>query len=693
MFKRKTRDQFTTKTKVAAEGISRKSKNEAKIAENAKKGLPLLNHLSNGRKIVIMLAVMSATFLVALDSTIMSTAINKIASDFNAYSSYSWLLTSYLLTFTIAIPIGGKLSDLFGRKNMLLFGLFVFVLGSLGSSASGDIMWLIIWRAVQGLGGGVIMANAFTIIGDLFTPRERGRWQGLISSVFGLASVAGPLIGGAFADAGTILSIAGWRWNFLINIPIGIAAIALIWVLTPLIKHAKNAKVDWFGAGAIAISAAALIFATDNAAETFKFLTDKGWSLGLIQLGLWAVVAVFAGLFVLAEHKAHDPIIPNRFWTNRTYLFSMIAWIFFGAAMMSFILYITQFNQQVFLAGNKHAATISGLMLLPAILGMSATSAVSGILVTKTGRYKAMMVVGFVMVTIAGIAATTLNANSPYWYEAIWQIVAGIGLGMSMPTLNLAVQNAFHQKDLGVATSSSQFFRSLGQTIGTAVLGSMMTAGVAGLIGDVPKMDFVKDIQLFAKTETNKDLSGMVENATIDSNFAISISGFISKDTVKDMQNGVNEGYVKINDAVKDAQNSVLEQTALKMNIPASVIPETAKQEIFSQVREKVLASLPASKKDLTYSEIEQLTKNLSGDFDKFHKAVVDAFVKELSQIFMIVSILSATGAIIVAFGVKEHKLRGGTEGTPGIEPSKGEKVEEDEVHEKWLKRVKNAKK
>jgi EmrB/QacA subfamily drug resistance transporter len=663
------------KSKIVAEEVSRKAKSAAKIEENAKNGLPLLNHLTNRRKVVIMLAVMSAVFLVALDSTIMSTAIGKIASEFNAYSSYSWLLTSYLLLFTIAIPIGGKLSDLFGRKNMLLFGLIVFGLGSLGSAASGDITWLIIWRAIQGLGGGVIMANSFTIIGDLFTPRERGRWQGLISAVFGLASVAGPLIGGAFADAGHIMGIVGWRWNFLINVPVGLVAIALIWLLTPLIKHAKNAKIDWFGAITIAISAAALIFATDNTAETFKFLLDKGWSINLIEAILWAITAIFAILFVVAEHRASDPIIPNRFWKNRTYLFSMIAWIFFGAAMMSFILYITQFNQQVFLAGNDHVATISGLMLLPAIFAMSATAAISGIVITKTGRYKVMMVIGFVMITIAAIAAAALNANSTFWYEATWQIVAGIGLGMSMPTLNLAVQNAFHQRDLGVATSSSQFFRSLGQTIGAAVLGSMMTAGVAGLIGSVPNMNFVKDIQLFAKTGQNKDLSGLVNSSTIDSNFAITISGAINKDKVSQMESGVNSGVVKIDDAISTAQTATLNQTAEQMGIPAQMIPMSAREEVFAKVKAAVLAKLPAGKTDLTYDEMTKLAKNLNSDFAEFHKIVVDAFVKELSQIFVIVAVLAATGGLIVAFGVKEHRLKGSTEGEPGVDKVAEEKL------------------
>lgn len=671
------------RAKVVAESTA-KAKNLAKIEENRKAGLPLLNHLTERRKVVIMLAVMSATFLVALDSTIMSTAISKIASEFNAYSSYSWLMTSYLLTFTIAIPIGGKISDLFGRKSMLLSGLVVFVLGSCVSAFAGNIGWLIAGRAVQGLGGGLIMANAFTIIGDLFTPRERGRWQGLISAVFGLASVAGPLIGGAFADSGHILGASGWRWNFIINIPIGILATALIAFLCPLIKHAKRAKIDWLGAGALAVAVSALIFATDSASKTFSGLVNAGWSLTTIEVILWTIVAVFAGLFILAEQRAHDPIIPNRFWKNRTYTASMIAWIFFGAAMMSFILYITQFNQQIFLAGQKDAATLSGLMLLPAILAMSATSAVSGQIITKTGRYKVMMVAGFVFVTCAAVAAATLGAHSPFWYEAIWQVVAGIGLGLGMPTLNLAVQNAFHQKDLGAATSGSQFFRSLGQTIGTAVLGSMMTAGVAAALGNTANMSFMRDIQNVAKTGINRDLSGMIDGQKLDADLAISLSGALDKSAVKGIAKGFEaaDGYGQLRATISKMQSLALAQTSAEMHVPLEKIPPQAASGIRAKVQSEVLKQAKISEKDfakmagdknlrkmaraLDADEIAHIAKNVEADFGDFHKKVINAFAAELSKIFVIVAALSGVGAAIVAVGVEEKRLRGSTDGTPG---------------------------
>ena len=633
----------------------------AKVEENKKAGLPLMSHLTDRRKVVIMLAVMSATFLVALDSTIMSTSISRIANDFNAFSSYSWLLTSYLLTFTVAIPIGGKLSDLFGRKPMLLFGLVVFTLGSLGSAMSGSIVWLIVVRAIQGLGAGVIMANSFTIIGDLFTPRERGRWQGLISAAFGAAAVAGPLIGGFFADVNTFLGVTGWRWSFLINLPIGLAAIVLIFALVPFLKHSKHARIDFAGAVAIAISISALVFATDSADKTFSFLIDKGWSINAIEWILWTIVVVGACLFVLIEQRANDPIIPNRFWKNRTFTSSMVAWIFFGAAMMSFILYITQFNQQVFGA----SATQSGLMLLPAIAAMVATSAISGSTLTKTGRYKTIMIVGFVMLMISGYFATTLTQYSPYWYEAIWQVVAGIGLGMSMPTLNLAVQNAFRQSDLGVATASSQLFRSLGQTIGTAVLGSMLTAGVAGLIGSVPNMAFIRDLRVVANTDQNKAISGMMNNSAIDANLAMSLTSSIKQSDANKIADSANKGVIKIDQIIVAAQQQALAETAASFGISPAQLPIAARQQILMTVRQQVIAKVDDSSK-ITYAQMTEIAKNVKQDYNNFRKKVVDAFTKQLSEIFYIVTILSATGALIVALGVKEHRLRGGTEGTPG---------------------------
>lgn len=665
------------RAKVIAKSMKRQ-KFLAKVDENKKAGLPLMSHLTDRRKVVIMLAVMSATFLVALDSTIMSTSISRIANDFNAFSSYSWLLTSYLLTFTIAIPIGGKLSDLFGRKPMLLFGLIVFTLGSLGSAMSGSILWLIILRAIQGLGAGVIMANSFTIIGDLFTPRERGRWQGLISAAFGAAAVAGPLIGGFFADVNSIMGVTGWRWSFLINVPIGLAAIILIFVLVPFLKHSKHAKIDFAGAAMIAISIAALVFATDSADKTFSFLLNKGWSINVIEWILWAVVIIAAILFVLIERRAADPIIPNRFWKNRTFASSMVAWIFFGAAMMSFILYITQFNQQVFGA----SATQSGLMLLPAIAAMVVTSATSGAILTNTGRYKTMMVVGFVMLTTAGYFATTLTQNSSYWYEAVWQVVAGIGLGMSMPTLNLAVQNAFRQSDLGVATASSQLFRSIGQTIGTAILGSMLTAGVAGLLGSVPNMAFIRDLRTVADSGQNKTISGMMDNSAIDANLAMNITSSIKKSDAAKMSDAANSGVVKIDQAIAAAQQQALAETAAGFGIVPAQLPLAAQQQIQTAVRQQVIAKVDGSSK-ITYAQMTEIAKNVKHDYNDFRKKVVDAFTKQLSEIFYIVTVLSAIGALIVAFGVKEHRLRGKTEGTPGEDVAAEERQAREQLETK----------
>ena len=665
------------RAKVVAKSMKRQ-KFLAKVDENKKAGLPLMSHLTDRRKVVIMLAVMSATFLVALDSTIMSTSISRIANYFNAFSSYSWLLTSYLLTFTIAIPIGGKLSDLFGRKPMLLFGLIVFTLGSLGSATSGSILWLIILRAIQGLGAGVIMANSFTIIGDLFTPRERGRWQGLISAAFGAAAVAGPLIGGFFADVNSIMGVTGWRWSFLINVPIGLAAIILIFVLVPFLKHSKHAKIDFAGAAMIAISIAALVFATDSADKTFSFLLNKGWSINVIEWILWAVVIIAAILFVLIERRAADPIIPNRFWKNRTFASSMVAWIFFGAAMMSFILYITQFNQQVFGA----SATQSGLMLLPAIAAMVVTSATSGAILTNTGRYKTMMVVGFVMLTTAGYFATTLTQNSSYWYEAVWQVVAGIGLGMSMPTLNLAVQNAFRQSDLGVATASSQLFRSIGQTIGTAILGSMLTAGVAGLLGSVPNMAFIRDLRTVADSGQNKTISGMMDNSAIDANLAMNITSSIKKSDANKIADAANSGVVKIDQAIAAAQQQALAETAAGFGIVPAQLPLAAQQQIQTAVRQQVIAKVDGSSK-ITYAQMTEIAKNVKHDYNDFRKKVVDAFTKQLSEIFYIVTVLSAIGALIVAFGVKEHRLRGGTEGTPGEDVAAEERQAREQLETK----------
>lgn len=437
-----------------------------------------------------MISVMASLFLVALDQTIIATALGKIVEQFNAFSSLSWIVTAYLITTTLTVPIAGKLSDLFGRRRILLIGVAIFVIGSLMSGLSADVTQLIVWRAIQGVGGGIITANAFTIVGDLFAARERGRWQGLIGAVFGLSSVIGPLLGGWLTDGANIFgAVTDWRWTFFINVPVGILAFILIAIFSPALRHANKPKIDFLGAGLLSIALALIILGVDNTDVIFAdFMNATGITLTALRLIMFSIVAVALAGFIWAEHRAKDPIIPLRFFKNRNFVTVMATVLLFGAAFMGSILYLTQFNQQVFGA----SPTESGLMLLPMVGGIMFSSILSGQIISRTGRYKIFMQAGFTVATLAMAALTFLTPESSYVYEAIVMSILGLGMGVAMPVLNLAVQNEFEQKDLGAATSSNQLFRSLGSTIGTAVFGAMLTAGI---LTQVPAMHNTAYIQ------------------------------------------------------------------------------------------------------------------------------------------------------------------------------------------------------
>lgn len=563
----------------------------------------MLHSMPLRQKIIVMLAVMSGLFLVALDQTIIATALGKIVEDFNSFSSLSWVVTAYMLTSTVTVPIAGKLSDIFGRRIMLLVGVFVFTAGSLLSGSAADMTQLILYRALQGIGGGILMANAFTIIGDLFSPRERGRWQGFIGAVFGLSSVIGPLLGGFLTDGHAVFGLmTDWRWTFWINIPIGIAAFALIAKYCPPLRHEHRKKIDYMGATFITLMLSALILAVDNTDKVFASLIDGGVSLGVIRAVLWAIVVLAAVMFVRTESRAADPIIPLDLFKNRTISVIMMIAVLFGAAFLGAILYLTQFNQQVFGA----TATTAGLMLLPMVGGMMVSSITTGQIVTRTGKYKRFIITGFVIATVSILSLVTLTPDSPFWHEAILMVLAGLGMGMGMPIMNLAVQNEVEQNQLGVVTASSQLFRGLGSTVGVAVLGSVLTVGVASGLGNFPQDSF---IQALKQQPAAQQIIGSGE-VGVDTVLTIT-----TPDVSEKMRAGVDKA------------------------LEARELPEQAKQTI---------------KADFEAKQSE------------FKSKVVDSFTSSLHHIFYISAALMAA-ATLLSFAIKEKPLRGGHDDTPGI--------------------------
>ena len=343
----------------------------------------MLRHFSTRQKIIVMLAVMSALFLVALDQTITSTSLGAIVKEFNSFSSLGFVITAYMLTTTVTVPLAGKLSDMYGRRPILITGVAIFTLGSLLSGMSPTIEWLIAWRALQGVGGGIITSNTFTIVGDLFSPRERGKWQGIVGAVFGMSSVVGPLLGGWLTDGQSIFGLTtDWRWTFLINVPIGVLAAIVIMMQLPNIKHDKEHHLDVKGALLLSIALASVVLAVDNTEIFFAGLIDAGISLGFIKGTLWVIAMATTSLFIVVERRAKQPILSLNFFRNQTYTLMLIVSVLFGAGFLGSILYLTQFNQQVYGA----TASQAGLMLLPMIGGMTISSIIVGQLISRVGK-------------------------------------------------------------------------------------------------------------------------------------------------------------------------------------------------------------------------------------------------------------------------------------------------------------------
>jgi EmrB/QacA subfamily drug resistance transporter len=417
------------------------------------------------REIMIILGgLMTGLLLAALDQTIVSTALKSIVESFGGLEHYSWVVTAYLLTSTASTPLYGKISDLYGRRIVFQFAIVTFLLGSVLAGFSTNMAQLIGTRAIQGLGAGGLMALTFVIIGDIVPPRERGRYQGYFGAVWGLSSVAGPLLGGYFSDAGEILGQEGWRWIFFINIPFGIAAL----VITTAVLHIPTVKrehsIDY--PGALLLVAAV----TTTLLAVAVYGPQEGWSDSRTVIYLVLGILLTA-VFIWWEGRAKEPIIPLSLFKNHTFTLTSILGAIIGAGMFGAIVMLPLYMQVV----KNYSATDAGLKLIPLMLGIVTTSILSGKLISKHGHYKRFPIMGTAIMTVGVLAMYTLEIDTPYWKIAIFAVMVGAGLGLSMQTLVIALQNSVEFKDMGVATSSNTFFRSLGSVFGTALFGAVLT--------------------------------------------------------------------------------------------------------------------------------------------------------------------------------------------------------------------------
>lgn len=414
--------------------------------------------------------LMLGMFVAILSSTIVSNALPQIISDLGGtQSSYTWVVTAALLSMTAATPLWGKLSDLFSKKLLVQISLVIYVLGSVVAGMSQNTGMLIACRVVQGIGVGGLSALAQIVMAAMISPRERGRYSGYLGAVFAVATVGGPLLGGVITDTEWL----GWRWCFYVGVPFAVIALIVLQRTLHLPVVRRDVKVDWLGAFLISGAVSLLLIWVTQAGDSYAWISWQTWAMtgGAVALGL---------LFVLVESRASDPIIPLRLFRNKTITLASAASLFVGIAMFSGTIFFSQFFQ----LARGESPTMSGVLTIPMIGGLFVSSTVSGLVITKTGRWKAWLVSGGVLLTVGLGLLGTLRYDTPYWHIALYMALTGLGLGMMMQNLVLATQNQVAPEDLGAASSVVTFFRSLGGAMGVSALGAVMAHQVTGYVKD-----------------------------------------------------------------------------------------------------------------------------------------------------------------------------------------------------------------
>ncbi|MFI5493006.1 MDR family MFS transporter [Actinoplanes sp. NPDC051859] len=443
--------------------MTKSSTTAAAAAGSGAKGAEPTGEFTHRQILTVLAGLMMGMFLAALDQTIMATATRTIADDLNGFNLQAWATTAFLITSTISTPLYGKLSDIYGRRPFFLFAIGIFIVGSILCGLSQSMYELAAFRAIQGIGAGGLMSLALAIIGDIVPPRERAKYQGFFLAVFGTASVIGPILGGFFAGADEILWIDGWRWVFYLNVPIGIAAMVVVARVLHLPHHRTDHRIDWPGALALIVGLVPLLTVAEQG-------RDWGWD-SRRAIACYVIGGVGIVAFVLAERAYKDEaLLPLRLFRNRTVAVGSISSTILGMAMFGGLMTVPLYLQIV----KGSSPTVAGLQMIPFVVGIMAGSIASGQLIARTGRYRIFPIIGSILMATALGLFATIGADTALWKVMLIMVVMGLGLGGNMQPMITAVQNAVSPREIGVATSSVTFFRSMGGTLGTAVFLSVL---------------------------------------------------------------------------------------------------------------------------------------------------------------------------------------------------------------------------
>lgn len=497
-----------------------RAERKAAAAESAKTGV-----MTHRQIMLVLVGLMSGMFLSALDQSVVGSAMRTVADDLKGLELQAWATTAYLITSTVTTPLYGKLGDIFGRRNLFIFAIAVFVIGSVAAAFSTSMYELAIWRALQGVGAGGLFTLSLTILADIVPPRERARYQGMFMAVFGVSSVLGPLIGGLFADIDKFLFIDGWRWIFLINLPIGIAALLMVVSFLHVPHTPRKSKIDWMGSAAIVVAVVPLLLVAESG-------RDWGWSSSLsIAMYVTGVIGIVS--FIAIERKmGDDAILPLKLFKSVTFSMSTVIGVIVGVGMFGGMMTLPLILQIV----KGASPTEAGLLMIPMTIGMMAASLSSGIITGRTGKYKIFLVAGTGMLTASYLYFAQMTYDWQIWQISIGMVVMGLGLGQLMQTLTIAAQNSVEPRDIGVATSSATFFRQMGGTAGVAVFLSVLFATLAekgAWIGEQIKTVLMSKPELLQLPENailqQAGPEGITKLVAADSSFLQTISPEISK--------------------------------------------------------------------------------------------------------------------------------------------------------------------